>query len=343
MGRLESALGLLVGLGLFYAALPWLVRPFWWLVMSPRYRVRVWGIDHVPGTGPALLVANHVTWIDGFLLVATCPRRARFLVNANYINLPLIRHLAWRAGMIPVPASGPRAQRAAITAARSALDRGEAVAIFPEGQLSRNGLPGSFRRGLEAILANRREVPVIPVYLDNLWGSIFSHAGGRFFSHWPRGRRHRVGIGFGPPVPPPVTAASARQAVVEAGVRAFELRDPADQARPLETIDPTLPHLDHPTLGRIAASTPDFDQDGVAQVGHKPGSVGLALPGTALRPLDHDGRALPPETPGRLHVLRAGDRDWIDTGLWGQVDRDGFVILESPGDPNGGIAQPSDR
>ncbi|MBV8266346.1 MAG: 1-acyl-sn-glycerol-3-phosphate acyltransferase, partial [Planctomycetaceae bacterium] len=187
--------GLAVGaaaLAAFGAVLPWIIQPLIRGLLWFRYRIEVRGREHVPRTGPALLAVNHVTWYDGFFLAATCPRRGRALVNGDFIKLPVLRPLALRAGLIPVPFSGPRAQREMIGAARAALDRGEVLGIFPEGQISRNGLTGKFHRGLEAILKDREHVPVIPVFLDNLWGSLLSFSRGRFFWKRPQGWRRTV-------------------------------------------------------------------------------------------------------------------------------------------------------
>jgi 1-acyl-sn-glycerol-3-phosphate acyltransferase len=307
------------------AALPWLIRPYFFLLLWPRYRIRVRGLEHLPKSGPVLLASNHMTWIDGFLLAAIVPRRANALVNADFFRLPVIGFLARRGGLIPVPFSGPRAQRAAIEAARAALDSGVVLAIFPEAQLSRNGLTGPFYRGLEVILAGRDHVPVVPVFLDNLWGSLFSFSEGRFLKKWPQGLRRTVNIAFGPPLPPPVTAFAVRQAILEAGVRAAELR--RKPAKPLETVDPALPHLDDPTLGPLTGSTADYDQNGIRQTGHKPGSVGHPLPGVALRVVDDAGHPLTVDTEGRLQALVPGLPDWAETGHRARLDRDGFVHL----------------
>ncbi len=328
-------MGLVIGIiltifvvaALVYALAPWLVRPGWWLVLSPRYSFVVRGAENVPSEGPGLLVSNHVTWIDGFVLAAVTPRRVRYLVNADYINMPVIRSIAWRLGMLPLPATGPKAQRQAIQAARARLDRGEMLGIFAEGQLSRNGLTGSFRRGLEAVMGDREDLVVVPVFIDNLWGSVFSFQGGGFFSHRPRGIRHRVGIVFGPPLRPPLTAAAVRQAVIEAGVHAFDLRNRTDRDRPLETLDPALPGLTHEILGCLTGSSADYHRADVHQVGRKAGSVGHPLPGVAIRVVDEEGRQVGPDREGRLQVLKAGMSEWLDLAASGRVDKDGFVFL----------------
>jgi hypothetical protein len=216
---------------------------------------------------------------------------------------------------------------------RQALDRGEVVALFPEAQITRNGLLGPFYRGLEVILSGRDEIPVIPVYLDNLWGSIFSFSEGRFFGKHPRGWRRTITVCYGPPVERPVTAFAARQAILATGVRALACR--AGAVAPLETIDPALPHFDHSELGPLTGSTADFDQSGIRHVGHKPGTLGHPLPGVALRVVNADGLPLGAETVGRVQALVPGAHDWIEAGLRGSLDPDGFlrpsVEEEEPG------------
>jgi 1-acyl-sn-glycerol-3-phosphate acyltransferase len=303
----------------------------WWaqrlvrVLLMPRYRLVVVGREHIPKAGPVLIAANHVSWLDGFFLAAACPRRGQALVSAAYLDWPIVgRWLRW-IGMIPVPLSGPKAQRALFEISRKVLDEGGTLGIFPEAQISRNGLTGSFYRGLELIVAGREHVVVIPAFLDNLWGSFFSFSGGRFFGKKPRGLRRTVTVAFGPPVSPPITALAVRQAVVEAGVTAFEHR--AKAAKLLETIDPTLPHLDHPILGPLTGSTSNFDRDGVRQTGHKPGTLGHPLPGVALRVVDDAGAILPADAPGCLLARVAGQPGWLETGYRASIDRDGFVRL----------------
>jgi 1-acyl-sn-glycerol-3-phosphate acyltransferase len=319
-----TALGLAIAIG-FLISLRWLVQPLLRLLLALRYRLVIVGREHIPQTGPVLIAANHVTWLDGLFLAAACPRRGHALVNAAYIDWTILGRWARWIGLIPVPFSGPKAQRSLFQACRRVLDQGGALGIFPEAQMTRNGLTGPFYRGLEVIAAGNDQVVVVPAFLGNLWGSQFSFSGGRFFGKRLQGLRRPVIIVFGPPVSPPISAFAVRQAVLEAGVRAAELN--IKPPRPLETIDPSLPHLDHPVLGPLTGSTPDFDQDGVRQTGHKPGTVGHPLPGVALRVVDAEGLLAAPDAPGRLLALVQGRPDWEDTGWIGSIDREGFVRI----------------
>jgi 1-acyl-sn-glycerol-3-phosphate acyltransferase len=325
-GAIGLTIGLVVlGLVAWVAALPWIVQPFLRLILWFRYDIRRVGLEYLPKTGPVLLASNHVSWYDGFFLAAALPRPATALVNAGVFRLPVVGFLARRCGLIPVPFSGPKAQRAAIEVCRKALDEGRVLGIFPEAQLSRNGLTGPFHRGLEVILSKKDDVPVIPVFLDNVWGSVMSSSGGRFVWKRPEGWRRTIVVSFGRPVEPPVTAFTVRQAVIVAGVAArasFE-----KPPRPLETIDPTLPHFEHPTLGMLTASTADYSIDDVKQAGHKPGSVGQPLPGVAIRAVDESGQPMSADGEGRLEALVAGQSGWVDLDRRGRIDRDGFVTL----------------
>ena len=317
--------GLLALVG-FVAALPWIVQPFLRLALKLRYDRTVLGRDRVPRTGPVLLVSNHITWFDGFFLAATIPRRGTALVNAGVFNLPLVGFLARRCGLLSIPYSGPKAQKAAIRTAQGALDAGQLLGIFPEGQLTRTGFTGTFHRGLEVILHGREQVPVVPVFIDNVWGSLLSYSEGRFLWKRPRGLRRRVVIAFGPPIAGSVTVFQVRQAILELGVAARAAL--TTQVVPIGTIDPSLPQWRHPTLGLLAASVPDNEAGGAKQVGQKPGTVGHSIPGLALRAVDEHGTAVGPGVVGALDVLRPGDAKWVGTGRRGQIDRDGFVTLE---------------
>jgi 1-acyl-sn-glycerol-3-phosphate acyltransferase len=318
-------LAIVLGVVLFVVTLPWIVQPFLKLVLFFRYDLKPVGQENVPRRGPVLLTSNHLTWFDGFFLAATLPRRGTAVVNAGVFSMPVLGFLATRCGLISVPYKGPKAQRAAIESCRKALDDGKALGIFPESQLSRNGMTGPFFRGLEVILAKRDDIPVVPIYIDNGWGSIMSHSEGRFLWKRPKGWRRRIIVAFGPPVEPPISVFKVRQAVMAEGVIARRALGFTPNLP--EPIDPALPSFVHPTLGPLTGSAVDvhLPELAVHQLGQKPGSIGLPLPGVAIRVLNEANQELPADQQGRLEALVPGQAGWVDLGHRGKI-----VLDDSP-------------
>jgi acyl-[acyl-carrier-protein]-phospholipid O-acyltransferase/long-chain-fatty-acid--[acyl-carrier-protein] ligase len=179
------------------------------------YRIRTTGRENVPEEGGALVVCNHLSFIDGFLVSAACPRPMRFLMFAPYFRLPIIGALARLMGTVPVSAEDSReAKDASIAAAAEAAASGELVCIFAEGAITRSGALLPFATGLERI-ATRGDVPIIPVALDRVWGSIFSFDRGRAFFKWPQRFPHPVDVSFGKPLPPATPAWEVRNRIAE--------------------------------------------------------------------------------------------------------------------------------
>lgn len=176
------------------------IRFMVWLLSHTVYRVRYNGRANLPEEGGALLAVNHVSWIDGVLLLLSSSRPVRMLAYAPHVEGWWIRWLARIMGVIPINSGGGRKSVArSLKTAREALRNGELVCIFPEGAVTRDGKMSEFKPGVLSILKGTT-APVIPVYLDGLWGSIFSHYGGRLFWKWPTRWPYPVSISYGKPL-----------------------------------------------------------------------------------------------------------------------------------------------
>jgi 1-acyl-sn-glycerol-3-phosphate acyltransferase len=175
-----------------------------WVLVNTLYRVRVEGTRHVPEEGPALLVCNHVSFMDPLLLMANLRRPARFVMYYRIFNIPLLRFVFRTARAIPI--AGQKEDPAVLAAAYEAIDQalaaGELVCIFPEGGLTRDGDIAPFRPGLLRVL-ERRPVPVLPMALRGLWGSVWSRRDTRLGrARLPRRFRARVELVIDAPVAP---------------------------------------------------------------------------------------------------------------------------------------------
>ena len=202
-----------------YIAVSWIwphpvLKLFWWLLTHSFYRIRVLGQENIPKSGGALLISNHVSYIDWVLLFAACPRRLRLLVWSGYWRNPIQAFFLNWVRAIPIESRHPTLHdiNEAFNKAKQALAQGQLVLIFAEGRLTRNGFLRPFHRGLE-VLEKQYPVPLVPVALFNVWGSIFSYRGGKVVWKWPEGYPRRVAVGFGTPLPSTTKAAEVRRQV----------------------------------------------------------------------------------------------------------------------------------
>lgn len=188
------------------------------------YRLEIFGDEQVPSDGPALLVANHVSWLDSLLLIATQQRRIRFVMEREIYNTPLLKQLCKLMQVIPVSTKdGKKGLLEFMSAARQALDDGYLVCIFAEGEITRNGMLNRFKGGFERIVRGST-TPIIPVYIGGAWGSILSYAHGKLLSRFPSLLPYRVTILFGEPLPASSTAFEVRRTVMELSCAWFEAR-----------------------------------------------------------------------------------------------------------------------
>ena len=201
-----------------------LLRLLLWLATHSLYRLDVVGRGNVPPKGGALLVPNHVSLADAVFLIASLDRPVRFLMFKGSYEHPLLKPFAKILKVIPIASDqGPREMIHSLREATQALQDGELVCIFPEGQMTRIGQLLPFRRGMERVIKGV-EAPIIPVHLDGVWGSIFSFAGGRFLWKLPRHLPYPIRITFGRPLPPTATSTEARKAVQDLGAESFARR-----------------------------------------------------------------------------------------------------------------------
>jgi acyl-[acyl-carrier-protein]-phospholipid O-acyltransferase/long-chain-fatty-acid--[acyl-carrier-protein] ligase len=200
-----------------------LLRFLAWLGCHTIYRVNVVGREHLPARGGAVITPNHVSYADPVLLFLTSSRPVRMVGwSGNFEN----RWMLWVAklfGVILVNPSKPKMIVTALREARQAVLDGELVCIFPEGGISRTGQLLAFKAGLMKIL-DGTNAPLIPAFLDGLWGSIFSFERGKFFWKWPKRIPYPVSLHFGQPLQNPNDLDEIQRAVSQLGAQAVQQR-----------------------------------------------------------------------------------------------------------------------
>ncbi len=173
-----------------------LIRLIGLAVIRTIYRIKVSGTLNVPEEGGVLLLPNHVTFADAFYLTAACPRRVRFVMDETFIASFWIRRFTEIFNTVTIARNNPRE---AIRATVEALKEGHVVCLFPEGQITRTGTLIALERGFE-LISRRANCPLIPVWVDGSWGSIFSYERGPGFKKRPYHLPHPLSISFGEPM-----------------------------------------------------------------------------------------------------------------------------------------------
>lgn len=197
----------------------WLIT-FGKLIARCVYKVSVHGLANLPREG-FLLLPNHVTWVDAIILQVACPRPIRFVVDESIYHKPLLNPLFRFLKAIPIC---PARAKEGVREAAARIQQGEIVCIFPEGELSRTGTLLRLKRGYE-LIARTAQAQVVPVWLDQLWGSIFSFYGGTYFKKLPRKWPYPVAVAFGAPLPAQKANIHAvRQELLELGEFCFQKR-----------------------------------------------------------------------------------------------------------------------
>ena len=219
------------------------------------YRITALGSEYLP-KGGFLLLPNHITWVDAVLLQLACPRPIRYVIDEEFYRKRVLYPFLRTVRCIPI---NVRYSHSAIRVAAEQIAAGEIVCLFPEGQLERAGTLLRLRRGYE-LIARHANAPVVPVWLDQLWGSIFSFQGGRFFTKLPKRIPYHVTIAFGKPLNPEnADLATVREELLKLGEFCYSRRPAIDRhlaeecvrglkRRPFATA--VIDGLDHSVLSR---------------------------------------------------------------------------------------------
>ncbi len=197
-----ACLNALVALYIFTVVPEFLLRFLVWALVHTIHKVRGIDIDRIPANGAAILVCNHVSYLDALVIAACAPRPIRFVMDYRIFNLPVISWLFKTAKAIPISTAkeNPWIMEHAFVDIAKALHEGDLVCIFPEGRLTEHGEVNPFKNGIQQILS-RTPVPVIPMALRGLWGSIYSRSGGNPFERaFRRGLFSRLELIVGQPV-----------------------------------------------------------------------------------------------------------------------------------------------
>lgn len=185
------------------------------LLLRPFYKLHVRGVEHIPKTGGALIVCNHISYADPLLLLAACPRPIRFIMARSFFAKRYLNPIARMSGAVPISADdSPRAIAKSLHRAGKLVEAGEVVGIFAEGALTRTGALQAFNRGLEIIM-RKQMAPIIPACLDGLHGTAYTYHNGQFVSPWKSHFPVKVSLVFSSPLPAATPAADVRQVVSE--------------------------------------------------------------------------------------------------------------------------------
>jgi len=206
-----------------------LLRFLLWLLTHTLYKIKIVGGENIPRKGGALLVCNHVSYADGLLVQACIQRFVRFMIDRPFYEKFWLNPFCRIMKVIPISATDSTSRmRESLRQASEYLEQGEVVCLFAEGAITRTGNMLPFRKGLEIIMKNSN-VPIIPINIDRVWGSLLSFEGGHILNHLPRSFPYPATISFGKAMSANSTAFEVQTAVRELGAEAFKHRPVSQQ------------------------------------------------------------------------------------------------------------------
>jgi acyl-[acyl-carrier-protein]-phospholipid O-acyltransferase/long-chain-fatty-acid--[acyl-carrier-protein] ligase len=202
------------------------LRLFLLSLLHMTFRIRYVGTENLPKKGGGLIVSNHTSYADPVLIGGATERFIRFLMFKPYFDNKYFRPFFQMLHAIPLSTTNPREALKSLRSAKEEALKGQLVCIFPEGAVTRTGNMISFQRGCERLMSP--DTPIIPAYIDGIWGHPLSTKGGGLLKSWSRAWRPRITVMYGEPVIGEVSAAGLRMRILEMASRAMEYRKTAD-------------------------------------------------------------------------------------------------------------------
>ena len=199
------------------------IRCVVWVLVNLIYKLKIVGLENIPRKGGAIIVCNHLSYLDPFIVMASISRSVRFLIYDSMYNLKYVKPIAKILRAIPIPEKCTKESVLALREAASAVRKGEIVVIFGEGQVSRVGNMLPFTAGFTRI-SKMTSAPVIPMYLDRIWGSSWILNDGKFGKSMPKELPYPLTILVGKPILDRTNAYKIRQAVQELGAEASKYK-----------------------------------------------------------------------------------------------------------------------
>jgi 1-acyl-sn-glycerol-3-phosphate acyltransferase len=196
-----AGLNALAAAYIFRTVPEFLMRFLIWVLIHSFYRLKKQGAE-IPDTGAAILVCNHVSYVDAMVIAAASPRPMRFVIDNRIYQTPILNFIFRTGKAIPITSGkdDPQILEEAYDRIAAALANGDLICIFPEGGLTDDGEIGTFKPGIARIV-ERTPAPVIPLAVQGLWGSFFSRKGGAAMRKWPRGIFSAIGLNVGKAIP----------------------------------------------------------------------------------------------------------------------------------------------
>lgn len=197
------AMNIVVAVFIYSLVPEFTMRCMIWVLTHIIYRIKHVNLYRIPSEGPAVIVCNHVSYVDALIIASLCRRPARFVTYKGIFDIPVLSFIFRTAKAIPIDSKkkNPEAYEKAFDTIAAELEEGNVICIFPEGKLTLDGNIDEFKNGVEKILL-RNPVPVVPSALKGLWGSFFSHSGKGALKKVPKRFFSKIEYHVGKPVAP---------------------------------------------------------------------------------------------------------------------------------------------